>query len=222
MNDIIHVVGIRRTLGIVLLSLFCLGVGATIYYYILPEQEAADQKLAKTNRENRELRVKIDEIPQKFAEAKANQARYDALQARGYINSQDRVLARKTIDVLRQNSEIVSLNYRVSPLETLPEGRLQDTGKRLVRSEIGIDIFDYTDLPVLTFSDMAYKTFPGVPVLTEYRIQRVDLPTMDVLQTMADRADDTFFMSGVLTFDWYTLAPKEEIDPYGQDEQEGR
>ena len=218
LKEIMSAVGRKRFIILAILAVVCLGLGGAWQKMLLPQHQKLKAELSQVQGERSRLQTEISELPLKHADLETSEKRYIALQQRGFFASQDRIEARTRINILRDQSKLYSISYKIEPLEIMENSSFSSETEQIVMSKVNVEIHSMTDLEALDFVERMQAEFSGLVVLKDLSLKRVGDASAENLQKLS-KGEAVELVSGEASFAWYSIVPKASAlsSPQSQD-----
>lgn len=214
----IRLLGFRRVAILAVLA-GVIVVALLAYLTVLqPMLDDAQQQLATVDGQVSQLRNKLTTAQQDVAFVTENLEKYQAISEKGLFHTQDRFMADRLLQELREKSGMEPFNFRISDMTDIPSADAQAMGYRLVSSRVSIDRATATlDTSFYTFVQELTSSFPGYVAVRDLKLRRQVAYDARALKDIAD-GKTVNFINGDIIFDWMTLTPVAS----GADDASGR
>ena len=209
-REMVTMVGRKRFIALAVLLVICGVLGGAWQKVLLPKNEELTAEKNSVESDRQRLQQDIRELPEKYEKLKANEARYDVLDAVGFTKQQDRIVARTNMDVLRMEAGVRGLNYDISPQSKIDHPQSYALNMDVVKSNITVKLSGLSDVEMRDFIENIQKSFGGLVVATELELSRKDALNEANLSKLSLR-NPVDFVEGEASFTWYNLVPKEVI-----------
>lgn len=201
-------IGTGRTILIVLLALIVVALGGARLLLFGPASESLAQQRAGLERSVATLRRDVDRADATLATLQRDWVRYEAVEADGFLDRQERLEAGARLDALAQAAGLNGLLYTFRPQQTLEMDGTAPAGRRLTMTPLEIDLFGPLDGTVLAFADGLDAALPGRVVLREVTVDRLLPVTPAALEALA-QGQPVDFVRGRVRAEWYALVLEE-------------
>ena len=209
-------IGRKRFLTIVVLAMINLVLASIYFLWISPSSYDADIELNSLNGQISKLQGDITSIKEQIEETRSNIPYYDALEAQGFFQEQNRFNAEREIKDIQEESQIKTATFSIGSLLDVNEPKAMDAKHRLVVSKVEIkNLKSYTDKEIYRLMYLINTKFPGHTRFVALNIDRPLLITEKDFESIQDPESDTAFVSGTAEFEWYSMledAPEEVPD----------
>lgn len=209
----IKLIGLSR-----LFVIICLGalfVLLAIYYHFsaVPSLADSSKELRKNNREISKLSNDLDELKNGMEEFKGRQDEFVSIRDQyDFFNPQDRVQARRQLNVIRDLSRVTSAQYNIRPAVTEEKQSLRDAGYKLLNTPIEFTLKAIEDKDIYTYLYHLNYSFPGVLIIDEVSISRDAEVTQPLLRDIGTgREDIRSLVTARVTTSWRTVVPDPSI-----------
>lgn len=219
LQEIMDLIGKKRFIGLVVLLVITGAMGFLWQQMLLPQSEEIEREKKTIESDRSRLQTELVQLPIRYAELKANEAKYEELIQSSFVSSQDRISARTRIEGIRANSLVRGLNYTISPQEKVTHPNEQRIEGTLVRSTINVTLQGLSDMEMRDFIENMQEDFGGLVLLrsVEYKL---DKPfSSENLKTLSDNKVLNF-VTGKIVLHWYTIVPP-QVDPNASAAQAG-
>lgn len=209
-HEVLYVIGKTRTVKLFTLLVLNAIVFVAIFLYFEPETLRVQNDVQAVSQDINRLRSEIEGMPALLEEYKKNESEYETVVNSGYVGEQDRILARKLIDYFRVKSNVLSVEYELSPLQHAKDDyRMMAFKDEQVQTTIKLEVGATLDLETFGFVQYFEDTMPGALVLRKMQIDRTDMKLDS--KSLADIGKGEGLMPLVtaeLEYDWVTLSPR--------------
>ena len=207
-NELITTVGRKRFTALAVLAVVCAVLGGAWLKWFQPQFDQMTAEKSSVEGDRQRLQQDIRDLPSKYEVLKANEARYDLLNAQGFTRQQDRIEARRNMDTLSLQTGVRGLTYDIAPQVKVEHPQSYALNMDVVKSEIKVKLKGLSDVEMRDFLERIQQHFAGLVVADALTLARKeDLNEANLsrlsLRTPVDFAD------GEATLKWYNLVPKE-------------
>lgn len=208
LRELVTMVGRKRFIALTVMIVLCGGLGAAWQKYFQPQFDQLTAEKNSVQSDRMRLQQDIRDLPGKYDGLKANEARYDVLNALGFTKDQDRIIARQNMDNLRVETGVRGLDYNIAPQEKVDHAQSYALNMDLVRSEIKIKMKGLSDIEMRDFVERIQKNFGGLVVAEQFKLARKE-PLNEANLTRLSQKIPADFAESEATLKWYNLVPKE-------------
>lgn len=211
LSEYIYIIGKGRFVKIIVLFALCLSLVAGIYYYMMPVQKETLKSIESVKRDNMRLQSEIAQMPLLLEQYKNAEKRYENLLEKDFISDQDRIMARRLIDGLREMSNLLTVQYDITPINFEEDSRTSLLSHQVGRSRINMTFEASIDLEAYAFVQLMEKYFQGALLLKSLNLTKANEVNEGNLIRIG-KGEPVPFIKGSAVFDWYTMIKKEETE----------
>lgn len=206
----IKVIGIKRLLVfLVLLSVNSI-LGASIYLYVLPEQENADSELKKITSQVRTKQADISKMQLEFKQLDELQNKFDRLKNNGFFSTQIRSEAKEILSTIQSESKVVSATVSVKSGSLENSEDAQKSGHQVLMSPVEVKVEAFDDSDVYRYIEIAQDKFPGhlrVDDISMYRSRDVSATVLRAISAGASPP----LVTATINMSWRTMIPESQV-----------
>ncbi len=209
----IKVLGTKRliVMGIVVgLNIF---LAATLYGYLQPKNVQLDRDLRSTKSQVTSKRSEIGRLRVEYQQIQEEKEFFGGLENAGFFNAQDRVLARRRMQQIIEQSRVLSARYDISPRVEVPNEKAKEANNVELSSPISVEIDAVDDADFYNFLYLIENSFPGQTSVRELSLERVMDVNEAVLRSVGTGSSPVM-VRGKIGFVWRTIVP---LDKMGTD-----
>ncbi len=216
----IKLIGIGRLFIIISLGLLLALLVVYYHFSAVPVLSDVSKELRKNNSEISNISNDLDELKNGMEEFKGRQDEFLALKDQyDFFNPQDRVQARRQLNVIRDLSRVTSAQYNIRPAVTEEKQSLRDAGYKLLSTPIEFTLKAIEDKDIYTYLYHLNFSFPGMLIIDEISISRDEEVTQPLLRDIGTgREDIRALVTATVKTSWRTVVP----DPSISIEEEGQ
>lgn len=204
----IELLGFKRAVLLGVLLLVNAIIGAAFFFMIMPMKEEADRNLASTRSEISRLQNDIQNIKLEMQSLKDTMPQYDALAARGFFLDQDRFYVTRTLEEMKNLSQLSGFAFSIEDLREVKSPEAQKAKKRLIASRIKIDrVISLLDTGFFDFMNVIETSFPAHARIKSFDVKRTGEVNDSVIKRIAE-VPGTSLVNASLVMDWLTM-----VDP---------
>ena len=202
----VRLIGIRRILAIVLLAAFL--VILFLYNSVLmkPDIRQMQQELARSKAEVAEMGVNIDKLMQGIELFKSQESEFLQIQKFGFFDDQDRVEARRRLNLMQKESRLLSAKYTIMQAVDQENEKAQEAGYKEIATEISFELEALDDTDIYNFIYMLNYGFPGQVSITSLAMSREKEITQPLLRKIGVGETEPLVKAG-LKVNWTTMIP---------------
>lgn len=209
----IKLIGIGRLFFIVCLS--ALSALLIVYYHFTasPQSESSKKELAKNNSEISEISTNLADLKSGLETFKSQQEKFLSIKDQyDFFNAQDRVQARRKLNVIRDISRVSSAQYNIRPAVTEKNDALKESGYKVLNTPIEFNVTAIEDKDIYSFIYHLNYSFPGIVQIDQLSISRDEEITQPLLRDIGTgREDIRPLVSASIKTSWVTIVPDPSV-----------
>lgn len=206
----LQILGIKRVLFLILLVAANAGFAASVYLYVLPQNEKIAGDLRSVKGQISIKRAEVDRLQNEFIQIQQQKSRYEALQAAGFMSDQNRLVARRRIMNIQQYTRVSRAAYDISSASVIKDDALGKAGYVILSSPVKIDLESLDDLDLYNFIYWMNNAFPGHTAIKSVKLERTQDINETTLRAVGTGAS-TALVKGTASFVWRTVVPETEV-----------
>lgn len=204
----IEVLGIRRIVIVAIMVAVNAVLGAGLYLYAMPESEKLERDLRSVRGQIGSTRGETETLRSDYELIQRQRDYFEELQDVGFINDQNRLLARRRIAVVREYTRVLNAEYNISPAQTQRHDKLRDVGHHILSTSMSIQVEALDDIDLYNFIYWMENGFPGHVSLERLSLERLR-EMNDVMLRQMGSGTAMPMVRANMTFSWRTMMPSE-------------
>jgi hypothetical protein len=206
----INVIGIRKIILLATLLVMNGLAGAGVYLYFKPSVEKIEKDLRAATSSITNNSTMITKLNQDFKVLQEQKENYTNLVGLGFFKEQDRFLAPKRLEIIREESGLLKARYKFGSARELSNEHANKAEHVVLNSEVRIDgIEAMDDMDIYKFIYLIDNTFTGQVSITSMSFERVRELDNKILHKIA-LGEDVSLIEGSLVFEWRTMIPEDK------------
>jgi hypothetical protein len=206
----INILGVQRVIGIAILLVLNLVVGAAVFMYVMPEKQKTQTELRRTQSMVAAKRNEIERIKDEFVRINQRKLMFEDLQKMGFFGDQDRIEIKRRFEAIDVLTDVLRAKYKISEAGTEENEHTEKMNHVILNTPFYIEVEAIDDLDVFRFIYWIENGFSGHTAITNVKLERVaDLDDATLRYIGTD--DPKTMVKGSFEFDWRTLIPKEDL-----------
>ena len=206
----IEIIGLRRLS--ILLFLLCInaGLGAGVYYYVMPDTERVTRQLTRAQNDLRARQNDVNRLMEEFDKIEDMRDRFDVITRRGFFKDQDRLEAKARIEEIERISGVIAVRYTINPAQFHQTEALSRAGHVIMNQSVILSIDAFDDIDIYRFIYLLEDSFLGhvsIETLTMNRTRRIN----DSVLRAVGAGRSPPLVQATLSFGWRTLVPENEF-----------
>lgn len=206
----IKVLGTKR---LIVLGIF-VGInallGAVLYGYLEPSNLGLDRDLNSVKRQISSKRAEVGKLRVEYQQIQEEKEFFGGLENAGFFNDQDRVLARRRLQDIIDQSKVLSAKYDISPRVEVPNEKAKDANHVELSSPISVNVDAIDDADIFSFLYLVENAFPGQTSVQSFSLQRVQDVNEAVLRSVGTGSSPVL-VKGQIGFVWKTIVPVDKL-----------
>jgi hypothetical protein len=187
-------------------------VGAGLFFYNLkmlqPDVAKQNGKLLSLQGEVSQITNNLDRLKNQLDTFEKEKIDFSKVQSLGFFDSQDRVAARRMIDAIQKDSQLVNARYTIKPARNISNEKLREAGYKILETQINFDLEALNDIDIYHFINSLSNGFPGQLVIQDISFSRNVEVTQPLLRKIGSGAKEAIVKSS-LNVIWQTMVPDE-------------
>lgn len=205
----IGILGIRRVVALSVLLTISIVMGLLLYFYILPENAKVERDLRVVRASVASARAELEKLQNDMAFFQEQKGLYDNLEQIGFFSRQDRFDARRRIEAIQNESNILHMHYNIKPAVVEENKEAAKADYVVLKTPATVDVDAMDDLDFYSFMYWIDNAFTGQVSITGFDMERV-LDVNDRTLRRIGSGNPTTLLKGSLSFEWRTLIPRTE------------
>ena len=194
--------------------------GYGLYDHLMPMREQKDKELSSLKSAIESRRREVAQLIEEYILLKVQLEAFTQLGLQGFFNNQNRVEAQESFDKLRELSGLLNTRYAISSGILVNDPKAVEANYVVLRSPVQLDISSLDDVDVYTFIKALQERFPGnVDVITVDLTRKLSVTAPLLREIGSGRPAQ--MVEAKVTFDWRTMAPKDNLDEFDTSTSEG-
>lgn len=207
----IKLLGIKRTVFLAILLAGNIFVAGAVLTWIMPMREDAETKLSNLKNQIFSVQNQLDNIKREMKELQETMPQYEALDARGFFQVQDRFLIEKMLEDIKGRSGVRGFSFSIDEVQTVDNKDAKTAKRNLVNSRIKIDrieaLLDTEIFNLIQIMESSYPAHLRVQSFSLRKTAEVTEPNLRLLTLGTSKG----FVGGEFVVDWLTMvAPPEQ------------
>lgn len=203
----IKILGIKRVAAIAVLSAIGLFMVAILFGLVLPELQKTERDLRVVRASVANGRAELDQLKNDFDFFKEQRYLFEDLQQVGFFGAQDRYEAKKRIEAIQDQANILHMHYNISPAVVEENKNAAKADYVVLKTAATVDVEAMDDLDFYSFMYWIDNAFTGQVSITGFDMERVLDVNSKTLRHIGSGAATTL-LKGSLSFEWRTLIPR--------------
>lgn len=205
----IAIIGTRRLFILGALVAVNAVMAAATYLYLIPDNEKTTKNLSSTKAEISSKQSDTERLRNEYDLILKQKAAIEDLKATGFLEPQDRVLARDRIEAIQAHSRVLRANYTIEPVRIEENAEAAKSNQVILSSMIKTDIDALDDLDFMNFVYWLENGFMGQVTVTNIELQRVN-DVNDVTLRQIGTGAPVAIVKGKVDFEWRTMVPRDD------------
>ncbi len=244
LDQLKETIGLRTFGTLSTMLALTIGLSALCFLFVIPQTEAQLNALQTARQVVDNKRAEIRTLRQEYADLQTFMGDFKSLEKRGFFKEQNRIIARRALDQIIADSQLIDVDYEIRPARVLSElqadqirqagasgpvplsaqapnaiaGAQQpsvSSGYALIESEMSLDISTFDDVQIYNFIKRLTDTFQGRIILKSLQIEPVATLTQANYLKIGN-GEDVSLVRGTATLMWYSMVPADKAPPLGQ------
>lgn len=202
-------IGIKRLILLMILIGLNAFIAASYFLWIEPMRGEAQTKLTGLQSDISSLQNKIQNTKTELAEYATNLPKYQALQGRGFMSSQDRFQITRDLDDVRKRADMGNFSFRIDDLRNVENADAAAANMKVINSRINVEnVGSLLDINIYNYIDLMANSFPSHVRINSFKIERKEKLTPQILLKIADtKGVNVSLVNASAVFDWLTYVP---------------
>jgi hypothetical protein len=206
----IQVLGVKRVIVLAVLVAVNAVLAGVLYYIILPQKETTERQLRSTRAAVESRRSEVSRLQTEFEQIQEQKAQFAKLEAAGFFTAQDRLDARKTMEMIQTTSRVLAARYSIEAAQIEEAPMAAEANHVLLKTPVRVTIDALDDVDFYSFMYWIENAFPGQAAIRNFKLERkIDVGEAALRQIGS--GTPTVLVSGDLDFMWTTMVPKDRI-----------
>ncbi len=214
------VLGPKVLISLLLMALLTGGTGYGLYEYLIPMRAEKDQELSALKSSIDARRREVAQLKEEYILLKEQLEAFTQLGLQGFFNNQNRVEAQESFDRLRELAGLLNTRYSILSGVLIDDPKASEANYVLLKSPVSLDISSLDDVDVYTFIKALQERFPGNVDIVSVDMMRKLTITAPLLREIGS-GDPVKMVEAKISFDWRTMAPKDNLDEFDTSTSEG-
>lgn len=170
----------------------------SFYHFVVlqPENIAMGEDLNRVRQDIISMEGQIRKLRADYLTFNRQKDGFDRMKAQGFLEGQNRLVAQKSFDRLKEKSGLLDIDFEIGPMEVLEGGFEKDVTYRLLKSGVKVSLKAKDDESLYRFLSLLDEDFPGLVSVEDIHIRR-------------GGESDPFLVSADMNGDWQTIVPEE-------------
>lgn len=216
----LKILGPKVLITLLLMGVFTAGTGYGLYNYLIPMREEKDQELSALKSAIDARRREVAQLKEEYILLKEQLEAFTQLGLQGFFNNQNRVEAQESFNKLGQLSGLLNTRYTISSGVLVNDPKAAEANYVVLKSPVTLDISSLDDVDVYTFVKALQERFPGNVDIVGVTLTRKMNVTAPLLREIGS-GDPVKMVEARVSFDWRTMAPKDNLDEFDTSTSEG-
>lgn len=205
----INLIGFKRLVIIAVLTVFCAGMGALAYLFLIPQNQKLNNELTQIRSDISFKRTEVDRFRQELAEIQNEKSTFQSLGEMGFLGEQSRLEARKRIEAIQSYSRVLSARYNIAPGTVENAETAKEADRVILKSQISIDVDAMDDADIYKFAYLMENAFMGHVSITSFELER-EIDLNEVTLRQIGSGVPAILVKGKIVLDWKTLLSREQ------------
>jgi len=207
----INILGTKRVIIIAAIAAVNAVLAAVLFLYLQPGNVQLDRDLRSTRSEISSKRAEIGRLRVEYQQIQEEKSFFEGLENAGFFSDQDRVLARRRMQEIIEQSGVLSASYDIAPRTEVANKKAEEADHVHLQSPITVNIEALDDTDFYKFVYLVENGFPGQTSVQDMQVERV----LDVNETVlrsVGTGTNPVLVRGRISFMWHTLVPLARIE----------
>lgn len=208
----LKILGRKRVIMLSVLAFLSAVIVVLWLQFLTPAREMADNKYNSVKSALETKRADITKLKKEYVLLQNQVNQFKDIEAIGFFNDQNRVLAQETFEKFRETSGVLKANYTVSAGEEVKDERADSVNHTVLKSPINIEIESIDDTDFLNFIKLVLEQFPGRSNLESLQLNKsVELTQTSIKDIGAGKP--VALIKGSVKYNWLSMMKKESETP---------
>jgi hypothetical protein len=202
----IKVLGAKRLIVIAVIVALNAVLAGVLYGYLQPKNGTLIRDLRSTQSLVGSKRSEIGRLRVEYQQIQEEKEFFGGLENAGFFSDQDRVLARRRMQEIIDQSRVLSARYNISPRAEVANEKAKQANHVELSSPISVNIDAVDDADFYNFLYLVENAFPGQTSVQAMSLERVMDVNEAVLRSVGTGVNPVL-VRGKIDFVWKTLVP---------------
>ena len=206
----LRAVGFKRLFMLSVLVIFLVVGFIFVTYSMKPNIKNTEAELLRNQGDIAEMTDNMDKLVQGIEQFATQKDNFETIQGLGFFDSQNRVEARKRLNLMQQESRLLAARYTIKPAITENNDKAAEAGYKIIKTEIEFGLDAIEDSDIYNFIYLLNHGFPGHISITDLDLSRAKEVTQPLLRKIGDGQPEPI-IKAVLKVNWRTMIPDSTI-----------
>ncbi len=206
----IGLIGTKRLTMLAALVAANAALGGAAYAYLAPQNMKLDRELKTATAQVASKRSEAQRLRDEIQTIQEEKEKFELLESAGFLEDQDRLDARKTMEAVQSYARVLSARYNIDPGVIQEIDETNQAPQVLLNSPIKVDVDALDDVDVYNFLYLMENAFPGHVAVKSIALER-KLDLNEVTLRQIGSGIPTVMMAGEIVFDWKTMLARDKI-----------
>jgi hypothetical protein len=211
----IRLIGIQRILAIVLLAALVVLLFLYTKFLMEPGIRITQAELSKNRGEIAEMRDNIDKLMQGMQLFQTQKDDFLYIESLGFFDDQNRVEARRRLNLMREESDLLSAKYTIKQARSIDNEQATEAGYKILNTEIDFTFEALDDGDIYNFIYLLNYGFPGLITIEKLTMAREKEITQPLLRKIGNGEYEPL-VRGALKVSWITMVPDSAVETRGE------
>jgi hypothetical protein len=206
----IKILGAKRVIILAVLVALNAVLGGFLYYMIIPQKETTERQLRSTRAAVETRRTEVSRLQSEFEQIQEQKSQFGHLEKSGFFSNQDRLGARKTMEMIQSTSRVLAARYQIDAAQVTEDPLATETNHVLLKTPVRVSVDALDDVDFYSFMYWIENAFPGQASIKNFSMQRKIDVNEDTLRLIGS-GTPTNLVGGEVSFIWTTMVTRDQI-----------
>lgn len=206
----IKVLGVKRVLTLMILLLVNMALAGGLYGVLIPQTEKTERDLRVARAAVQTRRTEIQTLQTEYQQIQEQKNLFGDLDKARFFTTQDRVEARRMIEAIQAESNVLSAKYSIGAAEVIEDPVASIADHVIMRSPVSVKVDALDDADIYNFIYWIENAFPGQAAVSSLKVERT-LDIDEVSLRQIGNSIPTVLVTADVVFDWNTMVPRAQV-----------
>jgi hypothetical protein len=206
----IKVLGFKRVLTLACLLAANVVLAGLLYGVLTPQTMKTEQDLRRVRAEVSTRRNEVATLKTEYEQIQEQKSMFEDLERSGFFQTQDRLAARKLIEDVQAESDILSARYDIQAITVREDPMAAESDYVILHSPLKFSLDALDDIDVYRFIYWMENAFPGHAGVQSLTLER-KLDVDEVTLKQIGNGVPAILMSATVDFSWNTMVKRADI-----------
>ncbi len=204
------ILGAKRVIMLASLLAVNAVLGAFLYLVLIPQKTGTENELRKVRGAVTARRTEVATLKTEYEQIQEQKNLFGDLQRSGFFDTQDRLGARKVIEQIQAESDVLGARYDIKAVNVQENPIAAQSDHVIMHSPVTVSLDALDDKDIYSFIYWFENAFPGHAGVTAMTLER-KLDVDEITLKQIGNGVPVILLSATVDFSWNTMVPRTKI-----------